>query len=258
MLLTHNGAFKTFAMFLLLLLAVSSVGGQMRLLSGATYNMGSTSGEADELPVHAVSLSGFGLMTRLVTEEAYDSCVARGHCTPAHYDDGSCKVWAGNKFIATVVPASARNPAYPVVCVTWQQAIAYCKAQRMRLPTEAQWEYAARAGSTTPYPWGTAAPTAAQSVFGRDNQPAVVGSCTPNRWDLFDMLGNAWEWTADYYDPTSYSRAESTDPPGPDVGLYRVIRGGGWYSTPEQLTVSNRHWFSPNFAEVSIGFRCAQ
>lgn len=258
MLLAHNVAFKTRIVFFLFLLALSSVRGQMRLLPGATYSMGCNSGDVDEQPAHAVSLSGFNLMVREVTEEAYDSCVTSGRCTPPHYDDGSCKAWVGNKFITTVVPASARNRAYPVVCVTWQQAVAYCRAHGMHLPTEAQWEYAARAGSTTPYPWGKAAPTAVQSVFGRDNQPAKAGSCTPNRWGLFDMIGNVWEWTADYYDPISYTRVESTDPAGPDVGLYRVIRGGGWYSRPEQLTVANRHWFSPNVAEVSIGFRCAK
>ena len=72
------------------------------------------------------------------------------------------------------------------------------------------------------------------------------------------MTGNVWEWVGDRYQHDYYMTSEAQDPAGPDVGQYRTIRGGGWYSGPEQLRIKNRHWFEPNFGEVSIGFRCAK
>ena len=72
------------------------------------------------------------------------------------------------------------------------------------------------------------------------------------------MTGNVWEWTRDLYDKQYYSMSQNQNPSGPDAGFYRVIRGGGFYSGPSQLRISNRHWFSPDFAELSIGFRCAR
>jgi formylglycine-generating enzyme required for sulfatase activity len=90
------------------------------------------------------------------------------------------------------------------------------------------------------------------------HRPEKAASFAPNPWGLFDMTGNVWQWTLDHYSPDYYSVSPQADPQGAEVGQYRVIRGGGWYSTPDQLTIRNRHWFEPNFGEVSIGFRCAR
>lgn len=218
--------------------------------------MGSERGEGDELPRRTVTLSPFSIHAGEVTESQYDSCVAGGHCTPAHYDDGTCRLWNGSRFMRVRVPPSARNPYHPVVCVTWRQAQQYCRVRGMSLPSEAQWEYAARAGTTGRYPWGENQDAANHCVISRGDGPQRVGSRASNGWGLYDMIGNAWEWVNDWYAPDAYSVESAVDPAGSPAGLYRIIRGGGWYSGEAQATVSNRQWFPPDFAEASIGFRC--
>ena len=225
----------------------------MAEIPGGSFRMGSGNGGSDEQPVHLVTLSPYSLQTREVTEAAYDSCVRSGRCTPAHYDDSTCNAWNGRRFIRVRVPAAVRGERYPVVCVTWQQARAYCRANGMELPTEAQWEYAARAETSS----RTGMQTVEGAVSERKEGPAASGSGTPNGWGLHDMLGNAWEWVNDYYDPAAYGFSAGNDPNGPDAGFYRVIRGGGWYSPRGSLSVTDRQWYSPGYSEVSIGFRCA-
>jgi sulfatase modifying factor 1 len=224
---------------------------QVQPVRGGTFLMGNEEGDDDVLPPHEVTLSPFTISSREVTESSYDSCVTAGRCTPAHYDDNTCKAWNGSRFITVKVPFSARNPDFPVVCVTWHQARQFCRSRRMELPTEAQWEYAARAGTATNNPQQRR-----NGVTGRKNGPVSVASGQPNGWGLYDMLGNVWEWVADYYDPQWYRLSEKADPAGPKVGFYRVIRGGGWYSAASRVSVSGRQRYSPDFSEVSIGFRC--
>lgn len=232
------------------------VSAQLPMMPGGTFTMGSASGSEDEKPEHSVTLSGYSMTSYEISEAAYEACVARGVCSPAHYNDSTCRAWNGSSFIRVRVPQQARNPQFPVVCVTWFQAQQYCHAHGMKLPTESQWEYAARAGGTGRYSWDDGIPTAEQAVLARKTGPDRVGITTANRWQLYDMIGNVWEWVNDYYDPEAYQHSVTTDPQGPEVGLYRVIRGGGWYSSAAKLSVSNRQWFSPDYSEVSIGFRC--
>ena len=235
-----------------------SVCAQSVTVPAGEFQMGDGSGEQDERPLHAVRISSFRINKFEVTAAQYDSCVRAGVCSPAHYDDGKCLIWNGTRFQNVTVPQAFRRPDYPVVCVTWHQARAYCRWKKMKLPSEAQWEYAARAGTRNVYSWGDSGPSPQRCVMPEKRCPDEAGSHAPNGWGLFDMTGNVWEWTNDYYDQQYYSFSDSQDPPGPDVGLYRVIRGGGWYSGPAQLRIANRHWFSPDYAEASIGFRCVE
>jgi formylglycine-generating enzyme required for sulfatase activity len=223
-----------------------------------SFIMGSLRGEVDEQPERTVALAGFFMTSHEITEAAYEACVAAGRCTPAHYDDSTCRAWNGRTFIQVRVPPAFRSPRFPVVCVTWHQARQYCTVNSMTLPTEAQWEYAARAGTLTRYPWGDVVPSGDKCIIEKKNGPNNVGSCPANRWGLYDMIGNAWEWANDYYDPEEYRVGLKENPPGPQAGLYRVIRGSGWYGTPNNATVTNRQWFSPDYGEVSIGFRCVK
>jgi len=221
-----------------------------------TFNRGSADGEPDEAPVRAVEMSGFAMTRREVTEAQYRRCVDAGKCAPAHYDDGRCLIWSGRGFRHITVPAQLRGDNLPVVCVTWQEARAYCASVGMRLPTEAQWEYAALGGAKSArYSWGGAAPDGSRCGLAA---PKPVGSFPPNGYGLHDMTGNVWEWTADFYVADYYANSETVNPKGPDAGYYRVIRGGGWYSGPAELRVQNRHWFSANSAEASVGFRCVK
>jgi formylglycine-generating enzyme required for sulfatase activity len=243
--LTYNRA----AVFFVLLCAAAIACAQTVVVSGGSFTMGSPGGERDEQPPHEATVGDFRMMAHEVTEAQYDSCVAAGNCTPAHYEDGVCRAWNGRKFLSVRVRSTARAPDNPVVCVTWYQAQQYCRACGMGLPTEMQWEYAARAG--TSHDEGSGDPPRGAAV-SRSDGPQRVGIGPPNRWGLYDMIGNVWEWVRDTYAADAYQSDSSV----PAAGFYRVIRGGGWYSTASQATVANRERFSPDFGEVSIGFRC--
>jgi formylglycine-generating enzyme required for sulfatase activity len=251
-----NKYFAKKKVVLLILILVIGASSQRIPLSEGSFVMGDNSGESDELPEHEVTLSSYKIDQHEITYAQYDSCVQSGKCTKAHYDDNSCLVWNGQRFQKTIVPLGYRDPSYPVVCVSWHQAQTFCRSKGMKLPTEAQWEYAARAGERNRYSWGNAAPTNERCPMA-NNGPESIGSYQPNKWGLYDMTGNVWEWTIDFYEKGYYSISETQNPTGPGAGLYRVIRGGGWYSGAPQLKISNRHWFSPDFSEASLGFRCA-
>jgi formylglycine-generating enzyme len=205
-----------------------------------------------------VELSSFSIDALEITSAQYDSCVKAGVCTPAHENDGQCIAWNGQKFIRARIVKQDKDSQLPVVCVTWYQARDYCSYKGKKLPSEAQWEYAALAGRKTTFAWGDERPDPTRCAQASQGKPKKPGSFAANQWGLFDMTGNVWEWVSDRYQSDYYSTSEPADPEGPDAGQYRVIRGGGWYSGAEQLRIKNRHWFEPNFGEVSIGFRCAK
>jgi sulfatase modifying factor 1 len=246
------------AVFPLLLGFFFSANAQMRTVPAGKFTMGTSKGKPNEFPEHIVNVSAFSMDAYEVTREQYDSCVASGACSPAHDDDGKCVVWNGRRFVAVRFAHKNYNPQFPVICVTWNQAREYCSYKGKKLPTEAQWEYAALANRNVTYSWGNENPDAAGCVQPNEGKPKESGSFSPNPWGLFDMTGNVWEWVSDRYQPDYYAMSEPDDPPGPDAGQYRVIRGGGWYSGPAQLRIKNRHWFEPSFGELSIGFRCAK
>jgi sulfatase modifying factor 1 len=231
---------------------------QTTAIPGGKFTMGGASSDANESPDHSVTLSPFLMDKTEVTYAQYDSCVAALKCGPAHYDDGTCVIWTNEGFKKVRVPQGFRDPQFPVVCVTWFQAQQYCLYRGKKLPTEAQWEYAAGGGGTVTYSWGDASPSQSRCTQPGLNHPEKAGTFSPNQWGLYDMTGNVWEWTADHYSPDYYSVSPEQDPQGAEVGQYRSIRGGGWYSDARQLRIRNRHWFEPNFGEVSIGFRCVK
>jgi len=164
------------------------------------------------------------------------------------------------------------NPSYFTACgkdcpvdnVTWHKAKAYCDKVGKRLPKEAEWEYAARGGSTTKYYWGDAMDGAyawywdnsqvdySGAAEGRGTHP--VGLKQPNEYGLYDMLGNALEWMADWYGV--YDPGPVTDPVGPESGQYRVMRGGSWNHIGRDLRVSYRVSYQPGYVGLNLGFRC--
>lgn len=158
------------------------------------------------------------------------------------------------------------NPDYPVVSVTWLQAFEYCRYYGKRLPSEAEWEYAARGGMTSElYPWGDE-PPAGKAVFrtaeALRSRPEAIGSFSPNGYGLYDMSGNVWEWVADWYSAEYYQVSfqegkKVFNPYNNNVSSEKVIRGGGWTSLAEDLRVTNRNRQAPNKAKLNIGFRCA-
>jgi len=232
--------------------------------------MGCSAGDkecaADESPVHHVTISkGFWMAQTPVTVAAWKQY---GKATLPGVDE-----------FGRSINQAAGDDNEPVVSVTWDEARAFCSAAGMRLPTEAEWEYAARAGTkTSAYEWLDNAawyannsgkkPIDSVEVYGLDssgfrkklfkngNRPHPVKMKTANAWGLYDMLGNVWQWTSDYYDPKYYSNSPSTDPAGPAKGDQRVLRGGAWNSVQTTVRVSYRLTNPPGDRVNSFGFRC--
>ena len=225
--------------------------------------------KGDETPRHRVTLTrGFWMGVTEVTNREYHECVAAGICTPPHYDDGTCYIAMKSPqyFVTGTVGEEFRGDQQPVVAVDWKQAETYCKWTDGRLPTEAEWEYACRAGSATTYYWGDSLDEDYAWYEGNSGgRPHAVGQKRANAFGLFDMAGNVWEWCSDWYSDKYYSTSQATDPAGPLDGTGRVLRGGGYdygngrgdlYYLPRS---ANRTSLQPVGTTLSnYGFRCVR
>jgi len=217
------------------------------------FNMGDafSEGVSNELPVHNVCISGFNMGEHEVTNGEYADCVAAGGCAPPSISTSNTR------------PSYYGNPAYddfPVIWVDWDQANTYCVWDGKRLPTEAEWEYAARGGfASKRYPWGDA-------IIGNDanylnsndvwdNDTSPVMNYASNGYGLHDMAGNVWEWVSDWYDSGYYSISPIDNPQGSATGSTHALRGGAWDQSPIDLRVSNRSRTATG--SNALGFRCA-
>jgi formylglycine-generating enzyme required for sulfatase activity/predicted Ser/Thr protein kinase len=212
--------------------------------------------DPDEKPRHAVTLTkGFWMGRTDVTVAAYESFVgATGGKMPE----------------APEFNPSWRERSHPVVNVSWDEASAFCEWVGGRLPTEAEWEYAARAGKDgNRYPWGDTIDHA-DANYGSDDgrgglaqgadrwvNTSPVGSFPANDWGLVDMSGNVLQWTKDWYAQTYYGSSAPADPHGPISGIMHIFRGGAWTTPAKMLRSSWRFWGTPDARRDFIGFRCA-
>ncbi|MBN2043457.1 MAG: SUMF1/EgtB/PvdO family nonheme iron enzyme [Anaerolineales bacterium] len=221
----------------------------------SSYQMGFDllAGEFDFEPSHPISLGAFWMHETEVTNRQYSNCVAAGICDPPQqYPD--VPYWF----------ALADRLDNPVVGVTWEQADAYCEWIGTRLPTEAEWELAARGVDSDPFPWGIDEPDCEYANYlgcldPEDPQPVIAGYLTKgiSRFEMLDMAGNVNEWVHDWYGADYYQNSPSANPPGPDTGELRVWRGGGYNSSNEGVFSYLRDSFRPDEAQPDLGFRCA-
>lgn len=232
---------------------------EMVIIEGGSFTRGSQDGNRDEMPRHSVNLSSFAIDVHPVTNEQFVRFleVMGGEKDGNHNDiirlrDSRIKRSAGKLNI------ESGYSKHPVVGVTWYGAIAYAKWVGKRLPTEAEWEIAARGGEDNAlYPTNDDIEKTLANFFSSDT--TAVMSYAPNAYGLYDMAGNVYEWCQDWYGYNYYeiSVQEPDNPQGPLQGVYRVLRGGCWKSLKEDLRCSRRHRNNPGTVNGTYGFRCA-
>lgn len=220
----------------------------MVLIPAGEFWMGTDSGLPDSRPMHRVTLSSYWLDRYEVTNRQYRRCVADGVCSPPKdrqpYED-------------------PQQLDHPVTNVTWKQAHTYCQWREARLPTEAEWEKAARGTDGRRYPWGnseepiTAKLKERPGTAGNGTMPVGSLSDTASPYGVYDLVGNVWEWVRDWYAEDYYRTMPSQDPQGPLRGTFRVLRGGDWTQGPLELRASYRAWDEMTYWGPSVGFRCA-
>jgi formylglycine-generating enzyme required for sulfatase activity len=230
----------------------------MVVIAGGNFNRGSKDGNRDEMPRHQISLSSFAIDIHPITNEQFVRFleVMGGEKDSNHNDiirlrDSRIKRSGGKLSIE-----SGYNK-HPVVGVTWYGAVAYAKWIGKRLPTEAEWEIAARGGHDSMlFPTGDEMEKSQANFFSSDT--TAVMSYVPNGYGLYDMAGNVYEWCHDWYGYNYYevSIQEPENPQGPLQGVYRVLRGGCWKSLKEDLRCSRRHRNNPGTVNGTYGFRC--
>ena len=231
---------------------------------GGQFEMGCTLGDADptcyytpEEKLHTVHLSPYKIDKYEVTFRRYQKCVDAGECTEPAIGGALNFGWPDiDKF--------------PVNGVTWVQSDKFCKFEGRRLPTEAEWELAARGSDGRLYPWGNEQPTCDLAVMDSKNA-GFLGCGTGNTMDVgskpkgnspygaADMAGNLWEWTADWYSKTYYGNSPVNDPKGPKTGVYKTARGGDFFTRAGyEVRSTGRFEYEPSDYSIAVGFRCAK
>jgi serine/threonine-protein kinase len=232
-------------------------GAELVAIPSGEFRMGSEEGDEDEKPVHPVKLKGFRVYKTEVTNAQYARFLAATRYREPLF-------WKEERF---------NKPKQPVVGVDWYDAVAYGQWAHARLPTEAEWEYAARGTDGREFPWAESGrrrrgggdggkeevKRAVMDLPFNSGKPEEVGSMPDGAsfFGVLDMAGNVWEWCADWYDRTYYARSPRENPPGPTEGRQKLLRGGSW-GYPSNVRSAYRFPERPTFRSNYVGFRCVQ
>jgi eukaryotic-like serine/threonine-protein kinase len=228
-------------------------GMQMMDVPAGEFMMGSNDLDGDEKPVHKVFLDEFWIDQTEVTNGMYAKCVSEGACKPPIRSSSSFRdsYFDNPKFVD-----------YPVIYVSWEAAKGYCAWAGGKLPSEAEWEKAARGTDERTYPWGNETPTCELANYsGCQIDTVAVGSYpdAASPYGVLDMAGNVWEFVSDWYGELYYSQSPASNPPGPASGDggYVVLRGGSWVEAIDYQGSAYRLDDGPENMYVNFGFRCA-
>jgi sulfatase modifying factor 1 len=236
-------------------------GAPLVLIPSGSYPMGVPTGDRDggrdEYPRHVIEITDFYLDKYEVTNARYLEFVkATNHRVPQNPKNPTRNLWEG-----IGIPASLADR--PVINVDWADADAYCKWAGRRLPREAEWEKAAKGNNDWRFPWGNVEPTDGHLNFNQkwvgEKTLMPVGSYEKGKspYGVYDMAGNVWEWVNDWYDARYYEKSPDKNPPGPDSGEKKVIRGAGWQNETPTVRIFTRVDSDPTMRNESTGFRCA-
>jgi len=224
-------------------------GALMVLVPAGEFIMGSNNGSVDEQPTHVVDLDAFYMDKYEVTNRLYRVCVDVAICLPLE-----------NRSSATHTRyySNSEYDNFPVIFVNWNMAQSYCEWRGARLPTEAEWEKAARGNSNFTYPWGEVV-NCDHANYGKCNGDVVsvnVYDSGKSMYGIYNMAGNVWEWTNDWYSEVYYQNSLLDNPQGPDNGKQKVLRGGSWSDNNSEVRSANRYAEVPTNFNGFVGFRC--
>jgi formylglycine-generating enzyme required for sulfatase activity len=213
--------------------------------SGDTFS----EAEPQEKPQHKVYLDGFWIDLTEVTQGMYKQCIASGGCTDVVHD-----LETNSNFV------NSEYDDHPVIFVSWFQAKTYCEKVGRRLPTEAEWEKAARGSDGRLFPWGNTPPNGNQALFDfAINGTRPIGRYTTGAspYGILDLVGNVREWVSDFYSATYYAKSPERNPQGPEKGESRVLKGASWKDAVHFTHAATRFSQTPGTSADNIGFRCA-
>lgn len=219
----------------------------MALIPAGEFILGVDNSRRRAGPAHKVYVDAFFMDSTEVTQERYEKLIGEN-------------------------PSKFKGPKRPVERITWFEARDYCEKKGKRLPTEAEWTYASRAGSTTLYPWGDKMLSWKANFCDvhctlrwknkhlKDGyeHTAPVGQYPTNDFGLFDMFGNVWEWVWDWQDADYYADSPYKNPQGPSTGKHKLYLGNSWFNQTRQFKSYNRYWHYPYVRSGNVGFRCAK
>lgn len=219
---------------------VGNDGIEMVFVPAGLFRMGSDKGQSDEKPVHEVNLNAYYIDRYEVTNSAYRECVIKRKCK-------SVRVRSG-----------LDGSNQPAVGLSYFHAKQYCKFVGERLPSEAEWEKAAKGIDLRPFPWGGEIDENKAVYASKTTLPVGSKPLGSSPYGALDMAGNAAEWVEDWYDKSYYAKSPKDNPKGPKKGRNKVIRGGSYFSAPEKLTLTYRLWERPKYDYDTYGVRCVK